>query len=379
MEENKHFTTITKKELNDDEMSLIAYANKSNVIDRSGDVIADDAWILDSFIQNAVICAFHQYDRPPVAKALWVKVVPGQGLRMKIKFASTDEGKEFYQLYKEGVLNAFSVGFRGLEYKERDEFNQKDIEKYTIDGKLPSCVFTKVELFEVSAVAVPDNQAALVERHANGEFKTKGVESFYIESIKDFNLDDIKLENETIDIEEKEIDIVDEIGVKDIPDEIQLEEKEVIEDIEKEIDSKQEEKMNESESENEESKEVDDIEEKEVELEEEFNIKDLIEQINELKKEIADIKSEVNHQEEIGMPAESIDFKSMFDDLKSHFDESIKAKQTKEEPEIQSIEIDPEQLVGLVKQAILDVQKKDEIDLSQITIDALKKAKGQLF
>lgn len=384
--ENKFFTTITKKELNDEEMSLIAYANKSNVIDRSGDLITDDAWQLDNFNNNSVICAFHQYSRPPIAKALWVKVVKGEGLRMKIKFASTDEGKEFYQLYKEGILNAFSVGFRGLEYKYIEDFDQEDIEKYSVGGDIPRCVFTKVELFEVSAVAIPDNQAALVERHANGEFKTKGVEDFYLEVSKDFNLDDIEIETKEIEIDEVKTE--DKALPCDNENECSGESCNMYKSCDKPV-KKAEGEVLPCDNENECSGESCDMYKScDKPIKKESQISILFKQLDELKKEVELLKlekkedSKLDHKELSLFEMPEI-VKTYFDDLKSHFDNKIKSIETKEvvkeEPEQKSIEIDKEQLVGLVKQAILSVKKQEEIDLSQITIDALKKAKGQLF
>ena len=183
MLKDKIFTTILKKEINDEEMSVTAYANKSDSIDRSGDLIEDSAWDLKNYNNNPVVPAFHNYHRPPVAKAMWTKVVPGQGLRFKLKFVDTEEGREFYQLYKEGVMNAFSVGFRPMEWKDREEFDEEDYKKYARDGKMPQRVYKSVELFEISCVVIPDHMNALVERQSNGLIKTKGVNDF-IEDIK---------------------------------------------------------------------------------------------------------------------------------------------------------------------------------------------------
>lgn len=214
MPENRLFATILKKDLNDQEKSVTAYANKSDSIDRSGDLIDDEAWELDNFLKNPVVPAFHMYNRPPIGKALWIKVVPGQGLRFKVQFAKTAEGLEFYELFSGGFLNAFSVGFMGKEWIDREDFEAKDIHKYMRDGNLPNRVYKKVELFEVSAVVVPDHMNALVERSAQGLIKTKGVQDF-IEQIKS-SKEYIELTEPTetkakkvgfIDLEIKDIDL----------------------------------------------------------------------------------------------------------------------------------------------------------------------------
>lgn len=171
MVENKMFCTLLKKEIREDERTITIWANRSDVVDRSGHVIDDDAWELDRFLSNPVVCAFHRYDRPPVAKALWARVVPGKGLMMKIKFASTDEGMEFYQLYSENILNAFSVGFSGKEYVEAEDMDSSELKKYIRNGVTPNTIFKRVELFEVSCVAVPDNYASLVEKSFDSKSK----------------------------------------------------------------------------------------------------------------------------------------------------------------------------------------------------------------
>lgn len=196
MAENKMFsdkmtTTLFKKEIREDENTITIWANRSDVIDRSGHVIDDEAWQLDRFLANPVICAFHQYDRPPVAKALWARVVPGKGLMMKIKFASTQEGSEFYQLYSENVLNAFSVGFSGKKYVEAEDMTDAELKKYVREGVTPSVVFKEVELYEVSCVAVPDNFASLVAKSMKSEFKSKSVIDF---------LDEVKKAPEYIEL-----------------------------------------------------------------------------------------------------------------------------------------------------------------------------------
>jgi len=221
------FATCFKKEVNDEEKSVVAWANKSDSIDRSGDLIEDEAWDLENFLKNPVIPAFHQYDRPPIGKALWARVIPGQGLKFKVKFASTLEGQEFYELYRDGVLNAFSVGFRAFDYLEREDFKEADIIKYNRNGKLPNRVYKKVELFEVSAAVVPDHMNALVERSASGMIKTKCVMDFaedaksspeYIEllstqpdSLPDFPMEDKAKVIGFINLSEKSLDEPEEV------------------------------------------------------------------------------------------------------------------------------------------------------------------------
>lgn len=207
MSENKLFTTLLKKEIrdDDDERSITIWANRSDVVDRSGHVIDDNAWQLDRFLSNPVVCAFHRYDRPPVATAMWARVVPGKGLMMKIKFASTSEGQEFYQLYSENVLNAFSVGFLGKKYIDDEDMTVLELKKYERNGEFPNRVYKEVELFEVSCVAVPDNYASLVAKSAN--FKSEEVKSI---------INEIKSSKEYIELTEPTEEKAKKIGFIDL-------------------------------------------------------------------------------------------------------------------------------------------------------------------
>lgn len=175
---DKMFTTVLQKEINEEEMSVVAWGNKSDIIDRSYEIIDDDAWDLSNFEKNPVIALFHDYHSLPVGRAAWTRVIKGQGLRFKVKFAPTEEGREIFKLYKEGFLNAFSIGGRAKEIKERKDFTKNDIIKYTRNGVVPDRAITNFELFEISVVVIPDNMNALVERSISGEIKTKAVSEF---------------------------------------------------------------------------------------------------------------------------------------------------------------------------------------------------------
>lgn len=155
---DNYYTNMVCKEFNDDEMSFVAYASKE-VLDRDGEIVKADAWDIEEYLKNPVIMLFHDYNKLPVGKALWVRKA-NDGLRFKPKFADTETGREVYQLYKEGILNAFSAGFRVLDWEEGKAEGVKR-------------VYTKVKLHEISCVPVPSCPDALVERVNNGEIKTK--------------------------------------------------------------------------------------------------------------------------------------------------------------------------------------------------------------
>lgn len=117
--------------------------------DRSGEYIPPEEWKLANYEKNPVILWAHNYDQPPVAKALWSKA-DKTGLIQKIQFAKTAFANDIFELYSEGFMNAFSVGFMS----NRDEAD--------------SNILRNCELLEVSCVPVPCNANALMARAASG-------------------------------------------------------------------------------------------------------------------------------------------------------------------------------------------------------------------
>ena len=117
----------------------------TNALDRAGDIIESEAWTkggLENFKSNPIILFNHDYNKP-IGRATGLEVTDkGLDITAKISKAAGD----ITHLVKDGVLGAFSVGFRckDSEYMvESDGFKIKD-----------------AELFEVSVVSVPCNQGA---------------------------------------------------------------------------------------------------------------------------------------------------------------------------------------------------------------------------
>lgn len=114
--------------------------------DRANDVIMSEAWTkggLANFEKNPIILFNHNYDKP-IGRATGLKVTEnGLELKAKISKSAPDHVAE---LVKEGILGAFSVGFR---VKDADYMSETDGLK-----------IKDAELFEVSVVSVPCNQAA---------------------------------------------------------------------------------------------------------------------------------------------------------------------------------------------------------------------------
>lgn len=200
---DKMFTEadIDYKSFNDTERSFVAFASKP-VIDRDKEIISWDAWDLANYKKNPIVLWAHSYREMPVGKSLWIKRTQ-EGLKFKPAFADTEEGNKIYQLYKDQVLRAFSVGFIPTKWHDPGDDDEKDIEDSVETKKpLPRRIYDKVELLEVSCVPVPACPDALVEAYKEGKIKTK----FIVDYIK-----------EKVDIDEQEIDS-EEITLDDMLD-----------------------------------------------------------------------------------------------------------------------------------------------------------------
>ena len=117
----------------------------TNALDRAGDIIEAGAWTkggLDNFSSNPIILFNHDYNRP-IGKATGLDVT-NDGLEISARISKA--AGDVKELVKDGVLGAFSVGFR---VKDADYMSETD--GYKIKD---------AELFEVSVVSVPCNQGA---------------------------------------------------------------------------------------------------------------------------------------------------------------------------------------------------------------------------
>ena len=145
---NKIFSlTSTFKALANEDGSVIIRGMASTAdFDRAGDSISAEAWQkggLTNFEKNPIILFNHDYDRP-IGRATGMKAGPN-GLELECKISKNAPGN-IAELVKDGVLGAFSVGFR---VKDADYIKETD-----------GLMIKDAELFEVSVVSVPCNQSA---------------------------------------------------------------------------------------------------------------------------------------------------------------------------------------------------------------------------
>jgi HK97 family phage prohead protease/HK97 family phage major capsid protein len=143
-----HWTNTFKTLGEDDDGGLdIKGSASTSALDRAGDIIESSAWTksdgLQNFKNNPVILFNHNYDRP-IGRAKEIGVTEN-GLELTARISKS--AGEIKDLIKDGVLGAFSVGFKVKDADYNDETDGYKIKD--------------AELFEVSVVSVPCNQTAV--------------------------------------------------------------------------------------------------------------------------------------------------------------------------------------------------------------------------
>ena len=147
MELLKRVFTGEIKGIDEKERTLTAYVS-TEARDRMDERLLVSGADITKFKKNPVVLFAHNYAQPPIGKALWTKK-DDRGVISKVQFAKTALAEEVFQLYKDGFMNAFSVGFIPKEWTDGD------------GEKTPSRTYNKWEMIEFSAVPVPANPEAL--------------------------------------------------------------------------------------------------------------------------------------------------------------------------------------------------------------------------
>jgi HK97 family phage prohead protease len=141
-----NLTSTFKTHAVDDGSVMIRGMASTADFDRAGDSISAQAWEkggLKNFEKNPIILFNHDYDRP-IGRATGLKVTEN-GLELEARISKSAPAN-VCELVKEGILGAFSVGFR---VKDADFIKETD-----------GLMIKDAELFEVSVVSVPCNQEA---------------------------------------------------------------------------------------------------------------------------------------------------------------------------------------------------------------------------
>lgn len=150
----KSFTSETKTEQSGDKRILVAKISTPNA-DRSRDHVYSKGAKLDNFMKNPVVLFAHDYSSKPIAKCTNIKT-SDDGIIATVEFLPEgvySEADIIYTMYKEGFLNAWSIGFMPDDYEGNEQGGYD---------------FKTWEMFEFSSVPVPDNPEALTIMRGKG-------------------------------------------------------------------------------------------------------------------------------------------------------------------------------------------------------------------
>jgi HK97 family phage prohead protease/HK97 family phage major capsid protein len=133
------------KQQDDSSVYIEGYAS-TNDVDRHGDVVPTAVWEkgMTNYLRNPIVLAYHDHSNP-IGRMVEHKT-DSKGLWIKARISTA--AKQF-QLIKDGILTAFSIGFRVLDA----EYNSA-AEVFLIK---------ELELVEISVVSVPANQNTIFD------------------------------------------------------------------------------------------------------------------------------------------------------------------------------------------------------------------------
>lgn len=134
-----------RKAQDGDDWIIEGYAS-TDAVDSYGEIVEPEAFrrFLPKFAEFPVVLLNHAWFDKPVGKILEAEIRP-RGLWVKAQISKT--APEVWTMIGEGILKAFSIGFRGVSLQAGEE-GQPDVWK-------------EIELVEISVVNVPANREAL--------------------------------------------------------------------------------------------------------------------------------------------------------------------------------------------------------------------------
>ena len=164
-----------------DENGPITFTITTDVRDRDRDIVDPAGVMVENFTTNPVMQWAHNYDEMPVGKSVSLvatkikaikdgATVEQNAIQAKVVFQPDTNYHESYagirgsmirRMYLTGFLNAVSIGFDPMEWEDIEE---KDEGKSAIIAFNDGTRFTKWDLLEFSAVPVPANPQALIDR-----------------------------------------------------------------------------------------------------------------------------------------------------------------------------------------------------------------------
>lgn len=151
------FMADVKDAVNEADRSIL-FVISSEKMDRDHEVVSQDGLAagMKDFAKNpaALACHLHRLDsgKSPVIGSWDTDTFERKSgyCQMRLRFATTELGEEYWQLYKARHMRAVSIGFIPMEWHQ--EKTEKQGQFYVID---------ELELLEISCVAVGSNREAL--------------------------------------------------------------------------------------------------------------------------------------------------------------------------------------------------------------------------
>lgn len=131
----------------DKKVRIVEGMASTDAVDRANEIVDPESFRanLASFKDFPVLLLNHQFFAQPIGKIVEAEIRE-HGLFVRVEISQTAD--DVWTLIQEGVLKAFSIGFRGL----RVEVSENDAE--------PD-IWREIELIEISIVNVPANREAL--------------------------------------------------------------------------------------------------------------------------------------------------------------------------------------------------------------------------
>jgi HK97 family phage prohead protease len=201
---------LVVKELEDSgNLSIEGYANTTTK-DRVGDIILEEAWSkggLNNYLMNPIVLAFHDHTKP-IGQVVDYDI-SSKGLHVVAEISKA--AGDVYNLIREGILKAFSVGFR--------------VEDADYDSDSDIFVIKDLELLELSVVSIPANANTIFSVKKSFENDNEYLEFKNIYSEEEVVLDAPKQEPR------KEKKIVDkDTNISLTPEELEAEKQKAIEE-----------------------------------------------------------------------------------------------------------------------------------------------------
>ena len=136
----------------------------TDAVDRDGEVVLPRGLRKKAFQGNPIVFRNHDYGGLPIGKALWVKAEAQRVLAKYQVSDKTQEAREVWDLLRDGILQAHSIGFtsHAASPPAAEELRTRP------DWAGARLLHRDWELLEFSVVGVPANPEALTLAVAKG-------------------------------------------------------------------------------------------------------------------------------------------------------------------------------------------------------------------